>query len=429
MAVQNARKKRPRKKSKSEIEAGYERALAQQQAKDAKKHEVAKRRAMFQVVSSLEEEESEGGDDSKPSTGSEGARRGAMLGSVSSLSDETSGTGSEGNTQAQKNLKGGATFKTPSAQNKIAGAAGAARSGFSAANLRKGTKNQQASADQSNEGETDDGASQEQRDENEQKQEEKTDGDEGNNEGGDSEEDDDEDDEQQEDDDNEEEEDEEDDEDGEQQEDDKSPISKNAGADNNKEGTDADKESGEDEKKEQGEGKEGEQGGEQGKKQEFDKEKQKDKKEDDEKKTENPLDEDFPGIDAMAANATAELLKQSWNNLIPSFGLTYIYLFIHYIFGRLGPLEKYFARPGAEYVSPQSVAKHQSGKSIKAKTLQLGSWSAFLVTSVIIFVLIWAIYAVVMYAFQVMNECVAYDISTLAYKIVTSKTCRALFGL
>lgn len=56
---------------------------------------------------------------------------------------------------------------------------------------------------------------------------------------------------------------------------------------------------------------------------------------------ENPMEEGMK-------KGTGELLKQSWMNLIPSWGLTAIYLNIH-IFGAQFA-KKFFAEPGTEWL-------------------------------------------------------------------------------
>lgn len=63
---------------------------------------------------------------------------------------------------------------------------------------------------------------------------------------------------------------------------------------------------------------------------------------------ENSENSSNPGEKGMN-DATAEFLKQSWINLVPSWGLTAIYLNIHIFASKLLGT-KYFCEPGTEWV-------------------------------------------------------------------------------
>ncbi len=92
-------------------------------------------------------------------------------------------------------------------------------------------------------------------------------------------------------------------------------------------------------------------------------------------------------------NATAELLKQSWINLIPSWGLTVIYLNIHILGAKLLGT-KYFSEPGEEWVrfpgSKSSAATRLAGllELIALISINMLIGLAILVLAVFIYILV-----------------------------------------
>jgi hypothetical protein len=64
----------------------------------------------------------------------------------------------------------------------------------------------------------------------------------------------------------------------------------------------------------------------------------------------------------FAQKITSQLLKGSWKGLFTSFGLTYIYIFIHFAAHYLGHF-KAFDKPGREWI-PEHIRKTTAGKSM-----------------------------------------------------------------
>jgi len=73
---------------------------------------------------------------------------------------------------------------------------------------------------------------------------------------------------------------------------------------------------------------------------------------------------------AMVGKATGNLLKQSWLNLIISFGLTLLYIDLHYFLNAvLG--DKAFTKPGHEWAPPVPIGGSSSKAEETAKQLEL----------------------------------------------------------
>ncbi len=90
---------------------------------------------------------------------------------------------------------------------------------------------------------------------------------------------------------------------------------------------------------------------------------------------ENTEKESNPVEEGMK-NATAELLKQSWINLIPSWGLTVIYLNIHVFGSKIA--KKFFSQPGEEWI------KMPGGGNAITRSLGLFELIALLVLDMLI---------------------------------------------
>lgn len=103
-------------------------------------------------------------------------------------------------------------------------------------------------------------------------------------------------------------------------------------------------------------------------------------------------------ITAPIRKGTSALLRQSWINLIPSWGLTLIYINIH-IFGNIAISPKFFCKFGEEWV-PERIRK-QGDKAVKAFTGVLGILLTMLLFALDVLVIGLMFAAIAMFIFLV----------------------------
>ena len=89
------------------------------------------------------------------------------------------------------------------------------------------------------------------------------------------------------------------------------------------------------------------------------------------------------GAAAHLQKLSEEALRQSWLNLIPSVGFTFIYIIFHFIFHYLGgPLSEFFCKPGKEgaFGLVPKINQPMGGKmTSQNETIEAGSEYAELV--------------------------------------------------
>lgn len=98
---------------------------------------------------------------------------------------------------------------------------------------------------------------------------------------------------------------------------------------------------------------------------------------------------------------TSNWLKQSWLNLIETFGLTYIYIFIHFV-GHYLFRFSIFARPGKEF-SPEymkGLVGEEKSKELSTAALSILELIAFIVLSAIIGFIVLLIVIIIAYVIQ-----------------------------
>lgn len=112
------------------------------------------------------------------------------------------------------------------------------------------------------------------------------------------------------------------------------------------------------------------------------------------------------GAENYLRNLSAEALRQSWLNLIDSWGLTFIYIFIHFLGHYMGgPLSSFFCKFGEEGAFGFMPKKYQAvigvieGKTGVGETIDAGSEYAELVAFGVLLGLVVLILAVVFIIF------------------------------